>query len=121
VPEPMRSHSVLCFRVAQVADLGAPSIEHTIGSKVEVMASGCWEWQGARSNAGYGTHGRVKVHRFVFEVLRGPIPPGMDLHHTCENPPCCNPEHIEMMTKGDHTAHHAALRRAAARSSTASR
>ena len=34
------------------------------------------------------------AHRVVFEHYKGPIPKGMFVCHSCDNPPCCNPEHL---------------------------
>ena len=62
----------------------------------------CWEWTGGTS-AGYGV---VKIdasprhaYRYVWEVLVGPIPPGMQLDHLCRNRRCCNPDHLEVVTQ----------------------
>lgn len=29
------------------------------------------------------------------------VPKGMVVRHTCDNPPCCNPEHLSLGTQGD--------------------
>lgn len=65
--------------------------------------SGCWNWTTTPfQNSGYGrikVVGRVMVaHRFAWEVLRGPIPQGMQLDHLCRNRRCVNPEHLEVVT-----------------------
>lgn len=33
---------------------------------------------------------------------------GLICHHTCHNPSCTNPEHIEMMTQSEHMKRHGA-------------
>lgn len=80
--------------------------------------SGCMEWQGSRNEHGYGqlrVDGRlIKAHRFAWELINGPIPAGADLLHSCDNPPCCNPDHLapgdastngrDMSTRGRHGA-----------------
>ena len=83
------------------------SMEAVIGGRVSPRSDGCWIWTGPVNPQGYGHHGPMLVHRFVWETLRGPIPAGMVVHHRCETPPCCNPEHLELMTRSDHSSMHA--------------
>lgn len=81
----------------------------------------CWEWTGSRDQHGYGRLNRgrqgagiVKAHRASWEIHHGPIPDGLAVCHRCDNPPCCNPEHLflgtlkvntqDMMTKGRQVA-----------------
>lgn len=67
--------------------------------------TGCWNWKFAMSSNGYGVKGRkgktMLAHRVVYEVLRNPIPEGMQALHTCDNPRCCNPYHIFIGTNRD--------------------
>ena len=62
----------------------------------------CWEWTGARTKKNYGQvyfDGTTqRVHRLTYRLLVGPIPQGMELHHGCENEPCCNPAHLVVCT-----------------------
>lgn len=55
----------------------------------------CWSWQGCRDH-GYGKYilyGKVWLaHRLVFWLATGQLPP--IVCHKCDNPPCCNPNHI---------------------------
>jgi len=72
-----------------------------------ITKSGCHEWSASRNKAGYGTVGRgygeskrsMLAHRFVYEMLVGPIPEGMVLDHLCANPPCVNTDHLEPVTR----------------------
>jgi hypothetical protein len=35
----------------------------------------------------------LRVHRFVWESVNGPVPDGMDVDHICRNRLCCNINH----------------------------
>jgi hypothetical protein len=61
--------------------------------------NGCWIWEGIFSHNGYGrfrlTGGkRIPASRFSYELFRGEIPEKLLVLHTCDNPPCVNPEHL---------------------------
>lgn len=66
--------------------------------------SGCWLWirSGTGHNDNYGKiriKGReLKAHRVSYELLRGPIPPGLTLDHLCRTTRCVNPDHLEIVT-----------------------
>lgn len=70
-------------------------------------ASGCWNWQRSKLAGGYGCvyweHKPRAAHRAMFESVKGPIPPGVQIYHLCRNPTCCNPDHLEATTPGEHT------------------
>ena len=58
----------------------------------------CWEWRGCRHDDNYGwmrrNGGVATTHRIAYELTTGAIPPGLLIRHTCDNPPCCNPNHL---------------------------
>ena len=65
----------------------------------------CIEWEGARTTHGYGVT-RVAgknqyVHRLVWIEANGPIPDGMVVMHTCDNPPCHSIEHLRLGTQAE--------------------
>ena len=65
----------------------------------------CWEWMGGLFNSGYGAfsilHKSYRVHRIVYEQTIGPIPDGLLVCHSCDNPSCCNPNHLWLGTSKD--------------------
>ena len=62
----------------------------------------CWEFQGGKNNIGYGMIRDEKkmrtTHRVSYEEHVGKIPPRMCVCHTCDNPICCNPNHLWLGT-----------------------
>lgn len=73
-------------------------------------ASGCWNWLGTTVRETYGVineggrkGGLVYTHRLAYERLVGPIPAGLDLDHLCRNKRCCNPAHLEPVTRSENT------------------
>ena len=71
-------------------------------SHVHVSPFGCWVWQGARSEQGYGRYhyaGKKRfAHRVAYTWLNGGIPGGLDLDHLCHNRSCVNPDHLDPVT-----------------------
>lgn len=64
--------------------------------------SGCWIWDAAVDDRGYG---RISVrgywrhaHRFLYENLVGQVPDGLELDHKCRMNCCVNPDHLEPVT-----------------------
>lgn len=62
---------------------------------------GCWLWSGAVSTEGYGRVDRKYSHRLWYELFFGCIPDGLTLDHLCRNRLCCNPFHLEAVTRGE--------------------
>jgi hypothetical protein len=64
----------------------------------------CLEWTATRSNHGYGRFqlapGKpVGSHRWFYEYLFGPVGDGLEMDHLCRNRACCNPVHLEPVTR----------------------
>lgn len=63
----------------------------------------CWIWTGAGQTGGYGIvrreGRRIRVHRYAWELLVGPIPAGLVIDHLCRVKLCVNPDHLEPVTQ----------------------
>lgn len=83
-------------------------------SKIRITSDGCWEWQGRRtSERGYGRvmfKGRAELcHRLMYAWAVEAIPRGLGRtipqldHIVCDNPPCCNPSHLKLVSGRENT------------------
>lgn len=83
------------------------SLEKRFWDKVEKGAENeCWEFKGFKNKDGYGkmSKGNSKLdsaHRISYRIHKGEIPEGMVILHTCDNPACCNPNHLLLGTQND--------------------
>lgn len=79
--------------------------EKILPSPDEFQGSPCWIWTGCFSKGGYGrigVGGKLDYsHRLTFELLRGDIEENLCVDHLCKNRICCNPAHMEVVTRGE--------------------
>lgn len=82
------------------------NIDSDIWNRIDIRGKDeCWLYIRGRFSKGYGSfriNGRdVHANRKVWELINGEIPKGMLVCHKCDNPPCCNPNHLFLGTPSD--------------------
>lgn len=74
----------------------------------DVTAAGCFictSHKACRKDRGRKSvivkrNGRTHLlHRWIYELMFGPIDPGLVVRHKCDNGECINPEHMELGTQ----------------------
>lgn len=78
------------------------SVLDRVLSKIEVDGIGCWMWT-ASIRQGYGQirvgRSTRQAHRVLYELLVAEVPDDLDLDHLCRRRRCCNPDHLEPVTR----------------------
>jgi hypothetical protein len=74
--------------------------------------TGCWLWLGGTKGTGGNKYGNftikdktgkqrwVSAHRFSYSAFKGKIGKGLVILHSCDEPLCVNPDHLEANTQG---------------------
>lgn len=81
-----------------------------LAARITPGSDGCWDWDRGYPDNGTGplragqvlAAGQlVYAYRAVFELLIGPVPPGLEVDHRCRRPICVNPAHLEPVTHAE--------------------
>ena len=83
-------------------------LDKKLKSKLFMSQNGCHEWTGAKNYDGYGViwfEGYSwATHRVAYELANGAISQSSEkfwVLHKCDNPSCCNPEHLYVGSPSD--------------------
>lgn len=102
----LATHTTMPFKYPSLIDR---IIANTVlATDSEYKGSWCWLWTGSRNSAGYGvitmrrktgvkkgTVKRALVHRVVVKDIKGrSLTKRNVVLHLCNNPLCCNPDHL---------------------------
>lgn len=73
-----------------------------LASKFVIDESGCWLWQAAKNESGYG-YFRIgdsirRAHRVLYQQVFGAVDKDKELDHLCRVRHCVNPRHLEQVT-----------------------
>jgi len=77
-------------------------LRHQLFSQIQLedgpLKSPCWIFLGIHNSSGYGqllhNGGFRAAHRVSWVIHNGPIPGGLWVLHICDQPSCCNPDHL---------------------------
>lgn len=91
-----------------ILDKMSPCDKERFWSKVDTTnPDGCWPWKDSLNKDGYGeisigdreSQIKLRAHRVAKTLAIGEeIPAGKIVMHMCDNPPCCNPDHVAIAT-----------------------
>lgn len=78
-----------------------------VAAYTEVSTTGCWLWtasltvRGGYAQMNVGGGKVVRVHRWLYASLVGPVDPSLDLDHLCRVRRCVNPDHLEPVSRAE--------------------
>ena len=91
-------------KTVPIIEAMSPNDKERFWSKVDIKSEEeCWEWKESTNSDGYGNFSigdrenqqKLFAHRVAKTLSMGKdIEEGKLVLHACDNPPCCNPEHL---------------------------
>lgn len=101
----MKPSSASRTAAARAARWGHPIVRFF--ARVQITES-CWVWAGGKRRKGYGAldwNGRRRgAHQVSWEIANGPVPDGLHVLHSCDNPSCVRLAHLRLGTNKENHA-----------------
>lgn len=103
-------HSASLVAIGEAWGWGDPRIPARIWEKISPEPNtGCWLWTGYvqewKDGDGYEQtwfDGKLlRPHVVMYKYFKGEIPSGLDLDHLCRVRCCCNPDHLEPVSRSE--------------------
>lgn len=84
-----------------------PLIDRIMNKVVVDEDTGCWNSTYSKHRSGHAITSIMGkscyVHREMWKIHNGDIPEGLVVRHKCDNPACCNIDHLELGTVKDNS------------------
>ena len=105
-PSSSRKNRIFCSRICSNKSRTKPVLSRIENlTKMTDGPDSCYLWKGYFSGSGYAqlyANGKKQgVSRLLWELKRGPIPPGQVVRHSCDNPRCVRLEHLSLGSQKD--------------------
>lgn len=102
------AHTILTPEESKVDDVTRERLYSTLPLRFwerTEQTETCWLYHKLSPGRKYGRYSwegkAIAVHRLVWTLVHGEIPPNMLVCHKCDNPPCFNPSHLFLGTWKD--------------------
>jgi len=94
-----------CSRIKfPIEEYNQKKLEYILSNTKEIE-KGCLEWQGKIGSNGYpyiNYYAKYEsIHRIIWKIIKGDIPKGIKICHTCDNTKCVNILHLFKGTQLD--------------------